>query len=119
MDTTIHDERGAAAGAISALRSLGYGLADELTDGFAALTLVDVVTTRFVSATAGVAVCVRAHGGRLEVALLRASRTGWVRTPTAETAEPDGVKGAIISVIGEYFRSIEAARASHAASRAA
>lgn len=119
MDTTIKAESAAAGSPLTELRLLGYGVADELADGFLALTLMDVVTTRFVNAGAGVAVCVRPCGGRIEVAMLRASRTGWLRTPTMESAERDALKGTIIRVVGEYFRCIEAARASRAASKAA
>lgn len=58
-------------------------------------------------------------GGRLEIALLRRTRAGWVRTPTMETAAKDALKQALLRVVGVYFRAIESAVSANAAARAA
>lgn len=119
MDTTMQDHSDAAECLLGKLRSLGYGVADELAHGFLGLTLVDVVTSPFAHAAAGVAVGLREIGDRLEIMLFRSTRAGWVRSPTSETARPSGLKDALLRVVGAYYEAIAALAAQKVSSRAA
>jgi hypothetical protein len=88
------------------LESLGFGVGATLESVGHLLTIRDVLGGPMMNLRAGVAVAIRAAGKGVKVGFCRRNGTGWLLQHEEEAQLPSGIKKAVLTITGSYYKAV-------------
>ena len=88
------------------LESLGFGVGARLDSVGHLLTIRDVLGGPMMNQRAGVAVAVRPAGKGVKIGFCRRHGSGWRLQHEEEAHLPTGIKKAVLTVTGRYYKAV-------------